>query len=286
MNGQTLTVDILLLINNLSLSNQKNILRELNSLLIESTQDLYDNKIKFEDVGLLEKLLFQIIFHNETILKLTEGITIEARKKKVNINDLTSVYSIARLQIETFINLSYLFFVDCEYSKEIRTYVYKIHGLRKQLGLNKKHPKDFEPIQKTRNELAGELKKIRKLTEFTLLPYSKKKKLIYPDHARLLKMNDIYFLIKIGDLSKSHSLYSNHIHSEYISIRQLQSAINNTNQIENSFSVAVMLCSRMTASVLKNLNEKFTLKDSSYSKSPLKIQKVVDVLNDLSSKMK
>lgn len=178
MNEQQRTsIEALLLINDLSLSNQKAILSKLNSLLIECTQDLYDNRIKFEDAGLFEKLLFQIIFHNETILTLTSGKLIEIRDKQLKINDLTAVYSIARLQIETFINLSYIFFIDSEYSKEIRAYAYKIQGLRKQIDLAKKHPKDFEPIKKMRNELAEELRKIRKLDEFKKVPFSKEKDL-------------------------------------------------------------------------------------------------------------
>lgn len=53
MNEQQRTsIEALLLINDLSLSNQKAILSKLNSLLIECTQDLYDNRIKFEDAGL------------------------------------------------------------------------------------------------------------------------------------------------------------------------------------------------------------------------------------------
>ena len=67
MNDQRTVIEALLLINDLSLFNQKSILSELNSLLTECTQDLHDNKIKFEDAELLEKLLFQVIFHNETL---------------------------------------------------------------------------------------------------------------------------------------------------------------------------------------------------------------------------
>ena len=32
--------------------------------------------------------------------------------------------------------------LECDYSKELRAYVYKIQGLRKQLDLTKKHPKE------------------------------------------------------------------------------------------------------------------------------------------------
>ena len=283
MKEQSAVIDALMTIKDFSLSNQKIILSELNSLFVECSQDLYDNGIKFENAGLLEKLLFQIIFHNETLLKLTEGVNIGVRNKKLSFYDLTAVYSIARLQIETFINLSYIFFIDIEYSKEIRGSVYKIHGLRKQIELTKHHQKSFEPVQKMRNELALELFKIRKLDDFKNMSKGNRKKIIHPSYARLIKLNEIYPLIKIGDLSKSHSLYSNHIHAEYISIRQLKSALDDKTQLENSFSNVILLCSRITSLTISNLNEQYELKKSSLSIAPLKLKKIIASINKLSA---
>lgn len=283
MKEKSAVIDALMTIKDFSLSNQKNILTQLNSLFAECSQDLYDNDIKFENAGLLEKLLFQIIFHNETLLKLTEELNINVRNKKLSFYDLTSVYSIARLQIETFINLSYIFFIDIEYSKEIRGSVYKIHGLRKQIELTKHHQKNFEPIQKMRNELALELYKIRKLDDFKSMSKGNRKKITHPSYARLIKLNEIYPLIKIGNLSKSHSLYSNHIHAEYISIRQLKSALNDKTQYESSFSNVILLCSRITSLTISNLNEQYELKNSSLSIAPLKLKKIIESINKLSA---
>lgn len=218
-------------------------------------------------------------------MNLTSGTFIGARNKRIKINDLTAVYSVARLQIETFINLLYIFFLDCNYSREIRASVYKIQGLRKQIDLNNKHPKKIEPIQKMRKELAEELRKIRKLEEFKKSPCPKKEKFIYPRYARLLKLDEIYPLIKIGDLSRLHSLYSNHIHSEYISIRQLKSAIKNHEQYESSYSIVILLCSRITSSVITNLNSQYELKKSSYSNAPSKLKKLIESINKLSSNL-
>lgn len=283
MKEQSAVIDALMTIKDFSLSNQKIILTELNSLFAECSQDLYDNGIKFENAGLLEKLLFQIIFHNETLLKLTEEVNIGVRNKKLSFYDLTAVYSIARLQIETFINLSYIFFIDIEYSKEIRGSVYKIHGLRKQIELTKHHQKNFEPVLKMRNELALELFKIRKLDDFKNMSKGNRKKITHPSYARLIKLNEIYPLIKIGDLSKSHSLYSNHIHAEYISIRQLKSALDDKSQLESSFSNVILLCSRITSLTISNLNEHYELKKSSLSIAPLKLKKIIESINKLSA---
>jgi len=275
----------LLSLNDLSLVNQRKILEELNSLLAECTQDLYEFGINFENAGLLEKLLFQIIFHNSSLANLTKGSSINIRDKSIKVNDMTAIYSLTRLQIETFINLSYLFFLDSEYSKNLRAYVYKIQGLRKQIFLTKKHKKDFEPISKMRNELAQELRNLRKLEEYKSATFSTRDKYINPKYARLMKPDDVSRLIQIGKLSKTHSLYSNHIHSEYISIRQLNSALNKDKESEASFSTILILCSRIIALVISNLTSQYDLKRGEYSKAPKRLIKIIESLNELSAKL-
>jgi hypothetical protein len=148
MNERKDKIFALLSLNDLSLVNQRNILEELNSLLAECTQDLYEFKIKFENANLFEKLLFQIIFHNSSLANLTKGSSINIRDKNIKINDMTAIYSLARLQIETYVNLSYIFFLDSEYSKNLRAYVYKIQGLRKQIFLTKNIQKTLNQFQK------------------------------------------------------------------------------------------------------------------------------------------
>ncbi|MDG5493222.1 hypothetical protein [Psychroserpens sp. SPM9] len=272
-------------INDTSFINQREILEDLNTFLADCTQDLHEFGIEFENAGLFEKLLFQILYHNSSLLNLTNGSSIKVRDKKIDVSDMTAVYSLARLQIETFVNLCYIFFLDIDYSKNLRAYVYKIHGLRKQLFLTQKHTKDFTPILKMRNELAQELKNIRKLEEFKVATFAKREKFINPKYARLITPNEVYELIQIGDLSRSHSLYSNHIHSEYISIRQLNSALKKSNESERSFSTVLLTCSRITSLIIKNLNSQYDLKEGSFSKAPSLLIKLVESLNELSAKL-
>lgn len=275
----------LLSINNMSLIHQREILEELNSFLANCTQDLFEYAIKFENAGLFEKLLFQIVYHNSSLINLSKGSLIEVRNKSFKVNDMTAVYSLARLQIETFVNLSYIFFLDIDYSKNLRAYVYKIHGLRKQIFLTQKHSKDFKPVLKMRNELAEELKSIRKLEEYKNASLPLKEKFINPKYARLITPVEVYELIQIGNLSNTHSLYSNHIHSEYISIRQLNSALKNSNEGESSFSTVMLICSRITSLVIANINNQYKLKDGTFSKAPNKLINLVECLNELSAKL-
>ena len=256
----------LLALADMSLANQKKILQELNDLLGDCIQDLFEMGIKFEDAGLFEKLVFQIVYHNSSILKLTDGTSINVRSKEIRINDLTAIYSLARLQIETFLNLSYIFFIESKHSIKLRAVVYKVHGLRKQIDLTEKHPKQFAPVVKLRKELSIELYKLRKLNQFKDLSFSKRKNLIYPKYARLLKPEEVYALINIGDLSDMHSLYSNHIHSEYISIRQLVSSLNRPINIQDRNATVITICSRITSSVISNLEKNYDPKDGTLFK--------------------
>ncbi|MCE2504066.1 MAG: hypothetical protein J4G05_08420 [Chlorobi bacterium] len=289
MSEQNDKIKARLLIADTSLINQREILEKLNSFLAECTDDLHKFGIEFEDAELFEKLLFQILYHNSSLTNLSKGSSIKVRDKsvKVKVDDISAAYSLARLQIETFVNLCYIFFLDIDYSKNLRAYVYKIHGLRKQIDLTQKHPKDYEPVSKMRKELAQELKKIRKLEEFKNASPSERADFIKPQHARLIKLVEVYESIQIGDLSRTHSLYSNHIHSEYISIRQLISALKKGNESEISciFSEVLLKCSRMTSLVIANMNSQYELKEGSYSKAPSIMIKLVESLNELSAKL-
>lgn len=285
MNEIDTIIDAFNSLNNLALENQKKILLELNSCLVECTQDLHEFNIRFEDVGLFEKLLFQIIYHNKTLLQQSDGITINVRDKEISFHDLSATYSLARLQIETFINLSYLFFIDLKHSKELRVVIYKIQGLRKHISLTVKHKKDFPPIAKMRNELAKELQKLRKLKEYQKETKKRKSELMHPRHARLSKLEEVYKLIEIGNLSRCHSLYSNHIHAEYISIRQLYSSIRNSKESENSTSTVIILLNRITSSIIKNISEQYLPEENSLNKFSAKLKTMIKMTNNVSKSM-
>lgn len=272
----------LLVLNDMSLDNQTNLLLELNSLLGNCTQDLFDFKLKFENAGLLEKLLIQIIKHNSSLINLSQGSAIQIRGQDLRMDDLTAVYTVARLQIETFVNLSYLFFLDFDISDTLKVCVYKIQGLNQQIALTQKHPKDLAQVKKMRTELAEELIKLRNLEEYQKASKKEKLQLRKPRYARLKKPGEIYDLIKIGYLSRTHSLYSNHIHSEYISIRQLKSSIESENA--SSFSTVLFICSRMTSLVLHNLVTKYKIENSSYSKKSDLLTEAIQVLNNMYKK--
>ncbi|MFV9484914.1 hypothetical protein ACNI3T_13780 [Christiangramia sp. ASW11-125] len=278
-------IEALLELSDMSVSNHKKVLIELNELLGNCIQDLFDLKIKFEDAGLFEKLLFQIIYHNSSIIKLDKGSVIKVRDKEFQVNDMTSIYSLMRLQIETFINLSYLFFIDCNYPTKLRVCVYKIQGLRKQIELTKKHSKEFAPIAKLRNELSKELWKLRKIDEFKELPFNERRKFIDPKHARLLKPEEVYSLINIGNLSESHGLYSNHIHSEYISIRQLVSSLNDPIAGRSHNSIVFMLCSRITSVTITNLNRNYKIQEGTLSKTSPRLKSIIESFNIISGNL-
>ncbi len=265
----------------MSLDNQRKILLELNSLLGNCIQDLYDFKVGFDNAGLLEKLLIQIIKHNASLVNISKGFKINIRSVDLNMNDLTAIYTVGRLQIETFVNLSYLFFIDFDIPDNLKICVYKIQGLNQQISLANHHPKDLKQVKKMRDELAAELRTLRKIKEYKIASKKQKAKYTKPRYARLKKPEEIYSLIHLGDLSKTHSLYSNHIHSEYISIRQLNSSINNKNENSSSSSTVLFICSRITSLVIENLVSKYELENGSYSKKSKILAEVIEVLKNM-----
>ncbi|WP_272149187.1 hypothetical protein [Tenacibaculum aiptasiae] len=272
-------------IGNQSIDNQSLILNKLNELLGECIQDLFDNNYQCYECSIYEKLLIQMLYHNSTILNISNISFINIRDKKVGVSDLTALYSVARLQIETFINLSYLFFIDNTINSNFRINIYKIHGIKKQLKMNEKHSKYHPAIKKMRKELASELLKLRKSLSYIEADKKSKEKYINPKHARLLRPPYIYELMESGDISRLYSLYSNHIHSEYVSVRQLNSTFNNFEEFNKLASITIFLCSRLTSIILSSFNKKHSFEINSYSKAGKEMKNLIIKINEISKKL-
>lgn len=276
--------DVFKIMSDKSLESQLPILEMLNEVLGDLTQDLKEFNFKHEEAGLFEILLIQTILHNASIITLSKGSTIRVRSTSHELKDLTGVYSIARLQIETFYVISSLFFTKESDDTNLKAVVYKIHGLRKQLHLNNHHPKTFEPVHRIRKELAAELFKLRRIKEYQ--ESLNKQKFEKPQFAKLEKPESILRKVRVGNLISSHSLYSNHIHSEYIGIRQFNSTYKTKSQnMDDSISTVVEQCSRLTAAIICHVNRMARIEGGTISNLAKDKKLIIDILVQANQKI-
>lgn len=280
----TPAIRALLKISDKTIINQQDILSSLNNILADYLQDLFDRKVEIAQGGLFEKLSFQIVLHNSSLLKLSESRILSIKEKKIEQFDISGIYTLCRLQFESFINLVYLYFIAHEIPNEIRISVYKIHGLRKQLSLTSHHEKSHPAIAKIRNEISTELQAMRNNRFFVKSKAKEKEKFVNPTYARLAKPLEVLRKINLSSMYDLYLLYSNHIHAEYIGMRQLNSAMNGSSSVKDSISTTLLMCSRLTAVTIQLFNKRFALKESAYAAAPLDDRQLVEELSQLIEK--
>lgn len=157
---------------------------------------------------------------NHSIIKLLNSNRFFIINQQIEITDLFSVFSLTRMQIESFSIMYYLFFDNIEtIEKHFRYDIYKLHGLQKQNNF----PVTLKRNQEKKKIIEGEIETlIKKIKEYPKFQESNQKEYLKPKNAKLLSTKDILKNSGIDSnrINDMWNLYSNHAHSEHISDRQ------------------------------------------------------------------
>jgi hypothetical protein len=108
-----------------------------------------------------------------------------------------------------------------------------------------------------RSELRDELLKLRALDFYQTSSKKHKKEYLYPRRGRSTMPEVILKKLRMLHLSIQHSLYSNHLHSEYISIRQFNE-IKKGIAKRDQYGIVAHTFVEMTCSILQELIEMYS----------------------------
>lgn len=194
-----------------------------NSLFI-LTQSLYDNKVQIKHHHAeIENKYFRHGMANHSIIKLLKSNRFFIINQQIDITDLFSIFSLTRMQIESFSIMYYLFFDNIEtIEKDFRYDIYKLHGLQKQNNFPVTLKRNQEKKKIIEGEIETLIKKIKEYSKFQESNQKEQNQYLKPKNAKLLSTKDI---LKNSGIDSSRindmwNLYSNHAHSEHISDRQ------------------------------------------------------------------
>ncbi|MDC9721513.1 MAG: hypothetical protein PSN34_01905 [Urechidicola sp.] len=226
-----------------------------NSLFI-LTQSLFDNKVKIEHHHAeIENKYFRYGMANHSIQKLLEGNKFFLVNKQIQVTDLFSIYSLTRMQIESFAIMYYLFFDKVEViEKDFRYDIYKLHGLQKQNNF----PVEFKKNKWKKKEIEDDIKiLIEKIKEFSKFKNSKEniqREFLKPKRAKLESTKSILKTSGIDSnrINDMWNLYSNHAHGEHISDRQYNYIYKNKKTTLEE-SMTVLTINTILTSTLCNL---------------------------------
>lgn len=228
----------------------------LTNSLFTLTQSLFDNNVQIEHHHAeIENKYFRYGMANHSIIKLLKGNRFFIIKQQIEITDLFSVFSLTRMQIESFGIMYYLFFDKVEpIEKDFRYDLYKLHGLQKQNSFPVEFKKNIEKKKIIETEIAILIEKIKEYSKFKNSKEKEQKEYLKPKHSKSISTKDI--LIKSGidsnRINDMWNLYSNHAHGEHISDRQYNYIYKNKKSTLEE-SITVLSINTILTSTLCNL---------------------------------
>ncbi|MBC7846194.1 MAG: hypothetical protein H7Y10_06855 [Flavobacterium sp.] len=195
--------------------------------LFKLTQSLFDNNEKFKYFYTeLENKYFRYGIANQSIAKLMGGNKFKLIELDIKITDLFSIFSLTRMQIESYALMFYLFYEGVTATeKDFRYDIYKLNGLIKQSKFKVKTEISIGKKNKILEEIETIKQKITQYETFKNSSEKQQKEMLNPKKAMLNLSREL--LTKSGlessRIDEMWALYSNYAHSEYISDRQFNS---------------------------------------------------------------
>jgi hypothetical protein len=197
----------------------------------ELIQSIYDAKPELGKGEIfIETLSFKILLATKSILELAKGTKVSALTKDSNVKllDFPTINIIVRSIIEAFLTLEYLFFNDLDKEeKDFRFHIWQISGYKARQSFFEKRDNIGDSVNE---KLKTELSEIQwLLSVIEKSPYYKninKQNLWKLDKFGLPRLVSWQKLLEKSILKSSifkipYKLYSNYVHSEFISLIQM-----------------------------------------------------------------
>lgn len=243
--------------------------RMITSSLFTLTQSLFDNneQVKYFHSE-LENKFFRFGLANHSIINLMQGNQFKIIDIETRITDLFAIFSLTRMQIESYSLIFYLFFDKIsDKEKDFRYDIYKLNGLLKQCKFKARTQTSIEKKEIILKEIESIKQQITNHEIFKASSQKEQKDFLNPRRAMLNFSKEL--LLKSG-LEKSRidemwDLYSNHAHGEYISDRQFNSIYKISKSTKGETILAININSILTSKLCVFLRDNFEGAKKKYS---------------------
>lgn len=281
-------LDLHIAFKNNDIHTQLNHFNMLTNSLFLLTQSLFDNNVKINYFhSELENKYFRYGMANHSISNLMKGNRFKLINLEVNITDLFSIFSLTRMQIESYALMFYLFYdYVTEVEKDFRYNIYKLHGLIKQSKFSTTSEKGVEKKRIILEEIELIRGKIIVSDFFKNSTLKQQNEFLNPKRAMSLFSKEL--LAKSGletsRINEIWDLYSNYAHSEHISDRQFNSIYKiNKSTLQESL-LALTINSIMTAKLCKFIVNSFDDVRKKYDELDIKEKVHIEIWDKLYKK--
>ena len=244
---------------NKTLNSEK--LSVINAALSQLMNSIHESKeaVQYHDSE-LEGKIFRFVMGNSSLLKLLSKVSVQFNGKTYEKLDLPTIYSVTRMQIESFIMIYYLSFTQgTTDERDMRYDLYKLHGLKKQSNYTVRTNYGEMKKEEVLKEYDDVMNSLKSRRSFISLDSKLKKDMLKLKYAKVIKPHVLFResgLSKVG-FSDAWSLYSNHTHSEYISDRQFKTYYGKKKQTKPDVKFNIQLHIILTSKLCKFLIDKF-----------------------------
>lgn len=246
-------------------------------------QEIYDQKETWAFAGDLEGKLIRIFFQNESILRIAGRHYPILKGQRLDILDINSIYALSRQLIESLLTTYYLFFDDISKSDlTIRILTYKLAGLIRQLDLVNEIDHSDLRLSSLKEEKNSVVNEIMKTLVYKSADQKNRQKLLNPRKAILKSREDLIIDLNMPQLIQTWSLYSNYVHSEYISDRQFNDFYRNRIGLIESVCTTLNSNCRITAKLIFLMKNKFSYMQGAFENLPLVNKFRIDLWNKIS----
>lgn len=251
---------------------------------------IVENKIKDENWRYYaETLAIKFTFSANTLSNIVSGSNIDSSLSKVStkIIDVSSLFTIMRAQIENYLTYFYLFIQpDSVQMQHYRFLMYELSGYqsRQKFTPLTTYTANKQKFEKNRiNEIISQL---HENDFFKTLPEKEQERIIKEKKAKLSTWNTLLDESKLTSeiFKKSWNLYSNFAHSEFASLMQVKSFLEEPYKTISTRNLVIFTALMLISVFIKDFCQLYREIEIRYKIIPIDDQEVIELFNRLAQK--
>lgn len=251
---------------------------------------IVENKIKDESWRYYaETLAIKFTLSANTLSNIISGSNIDSSLSKVStrIIDVSSLFTIMRTQIENYLTYFYLFVQpDSIQMQYYRFLMYELSGYQSRqkfppLTIYAANKQKFE-----KNRIDEIISQLHKNDFFKSLPEKEQKRILKEKKAKLTTWNTLLDESRLTSeiFKKSWNLYSNFAHSEFASLMQVKSFLEEPYKTISSRNLVIFTALMLISLFIKDFSQLYREIEIRYKIISIDDQEVIELFNKLAQK--
>ncbi|MBI4931809.1 MAG: hypothetical protein HY841_13665 [Bacteroidetes bacterium] len=241
------------------------------NLTIKITDKLPKEKVlpkEYEEY--FEVHFFKFVLQGLSIKHLFNGTPINYSNNNVIYHDISSIFSLSRSYLESFLTINYLYFNFKNEEQAIFRYLlYSASGLNRRQSYPTSNIENTSKKEEEKKEIDFLINRIKVNTYFLSLHPKKQKDLLTKLLPYEIEKEKIFIETGLDSMSfhTMWKLFSNYSHSEFIEAMQVKLYINNQKEFIATLYGTFRFCLMLNCYLLIKLVEKFDFAKQIYNES-------------------